>query len=175
MEHLSKILNVVKKEIINPIINKRTGESVNNLITYSISEPSQVTMAEKNVEKQSVFSVKLFKLNGIQWVFDDDTLGIKDEAFVMGADDLIDRYMDEVLGGYNINKKYVMNFSTNDLGINSWSIHKMKKNQMPTKSQRVLGSNWECKHPKATLWLCPTFFEYYTEDIKKIYFQIKSN
>ena len=178
MQTIGDILKIVEKKIIKPLENERQGNKMTQIIsnkTYSAEETRDILSPDKDVSKMSVFSVKLFKLNDAQWVFDDEGLDIYDEAFVAGADTLIDKYMEDVLGGYDRNKKYVMNWSIHDLGVNSWEIHKKVENQFPRRSQRMLGSNWECRYPQQDIWLCPTFFEYYNEDITRIFFQIKNN
>ena len=65
----------------------------------------------------SIYAVYLYKLYGMQWVFDDPSKKIVAEAFVSGADTLIDKIINEKYGPPDINnweKGYIMRFSSSD-------------------------------------------------------------
>ena len=49
----------------------------------------------------SIYAVQLYKLYGVQWVFDDPSKDIVAEAFVSGADTLIDKIINEKYGQEN--------------------------------------------------------------------------
>ena len=112
----------------------------------------------------SIYSVKLYKLNGLQWVFDDPAKDIYREAFVAGADTLIDK----IIGKYDKDANYTLQFSTKDFP-GSIMIDLIENpiewDEVPEITDT--GSWWVTAQEKPhVLWLCDTLDEYiaYNED-----------
>ena len=106
----------------------------------------------------SIYSVKLYKLNELQWVFDDPAKNIYREAFVSGADTLIDK----IIGEYDKNANYTLQFSTKDfpgsIMINLIE-NPMEWDEVPEITDT--GSWWvTAQEEPHVLWLCDTLDEY---------------
>ena len=112
----------------------------------------------------SIYSVKLYKLNELQWVFDDPDKNIYREAFVAGADTLIDK----IIGKYDKDLSYTLQFSTKDFP-GSIMINLVDSTIDNPRISEVTdtGSWWETAQDEPhMLWLCDTLDEYieYNED-----------
>lgn len=124
----------------------------------------------------SIYSVKLYKLNGLQWVFDDPAKDIYREAFVAGADTLIDK----IIGKYDKDTNYTLQFSTKDFpGSIMINLIEDPKEWDEVPEITDTGSWWVTAQEKPhVLWLCDTLDEYieYNEDgthkIKSLYITI---
>jgi len=112
----------------------------------------------------SIYSVKLYKLNDLQWVFDDPAKDIYREAFVAGADTLIDK----IIGEYDKNLSYTLQFSTKDFpGSIMLNLVDSTINNPRISEVTDTGSWWESAQEEPhMLWLCDTLDEYieYNED-----------
>ena len=118
----------------------------------------------------TINAVKLYKLNNIQWVFDDPGKNIYAEAFVAGADTLVDI----ILGEQKLdpNGELVLLFSDMPFPAPSGEMYKLTLENHKNES---LGPNEGTfydylDHP---LWLCPTLSDYYDKPPRAIYVHIK--
>ena len=119
----------------------------------------------------SIYSVKLYKLNNIQWVFDDPNKGIIAEAFVAGADTMLDT----MVGDYSPNLSYTLQFSTKDYpGSKMITLIQgqdaRNDNRIPNWTET--GSWWECKSDDHVMWLCDTLDEYVEIEDEELYFSV---
>ena len=119
----------------------------------------------------SIYSVKLYKLNNIQWVFDDPNKGIVAEALVAGADLMIDK----IIGGYDEDLAYTLQFSTKDYP--GSKMITLVQGQDARNDKRIpqwteTGSWWECKEDDHVMWLCDTLDEYIEIEDEVIFFSI---
>ena len=119
----------------------------------------------------SIYSVKLYKLNNTQWVFDDPNKKIVAEAFVAGADTMIDK----IIGEYDENLSYTLQFSTSDYP-GSKMIEYIPLNEAIKRSDILevtdTGSWWESSEDNHVMWLCDTLDEYIGIDDKTIFFSV---
>jgi len=132
----------------------------------------------------SIYAVYLYKLYGMQWVFDDPSKKIVAEAFVSGADTLIDKIINEKYGPPDINnweKGYIMRFSSSDFpGSHSIQFQPregLRNNSVDIKENMEIvdsGSYWvyDGDDKEHLLWLCDTLDEYFDHDDKLLYFDI---
>ena len=134
--------------------------------------------------KMSIYAIKLYKFADIQWVFDDPSKGIVAEAFVGGADTLIDNIIEMKFGEDERMwlEGYVMRFSANDFPgshcIEHLPIEGLK--QLKENNIEIIdnGSYWLYNGGAAknddgdVLWLCDTLDEYFGIDDKLLFFDI---
>ena len=127
----------------------------------------------------SIHAVKLYLLYGVQWVFDDPTKEIWAEAFISGADGVIDDLIKKKYGKVEPEKQYIMLFSNKDFpgssyveyqpreGVDDWSEMELVDN----------GSYWvynDHSGKDCLIWLCDTLDEYFSKDDKILFFDIKT-
>jgi len=113
----------------------------------------------------TIYAVKLYKLNNIQWVFDDPERNIIAEAFVAGADTLVDKVLEE--NNLDPEGDLILLFSTKFFPPND-DTYKITISHKPEPGG---GTSYNCNDHD--LWLCDTLLDYYQKPPKKIYFQIK--
>ena len=111
--------------------------------------------------QNSIFVIKPYKWNGM-WVFDDPAVGLVREAFVAGADTIIDVATSNIP---NAHKGFVAVFSANYFPgsqvVLDWVCEENGGNVY----------NWAEKDMEG--WLCPALFKYFPEAPKKLYVQMK--
>lgn len=105
----------------------------------------------------SIFTIHPYKKEG-QWQFDDPSRDVYNEAFVAGADDLLDILTD------GANKCTAM-FSEN-----SFPDHQLA---LILKKTDETGSDYYCEKYNHNLWLCPALYLYYPKAPQNIYLKIK--
>lgn len=95
---------------------------------------------------------------GTAWVFDDKTKELDKEAFVAGADTLLD-----ILTGNS--EKCTVTFSQ----------HKFPgaSNMVKHIGPELDGDIYYSEELKHTLWLCPALLKYFEKAPKEIWFQLK--
>lgn len=112
------------------------------------------------MKNNAMMELNLYK-KGNTWKFDDKTLGIRAEPFVLGMSEMID---------YHVNnpsiKKTTITFSKNSFP-GSLCLHLEYEDS---------NGGWY-KDPSSGLrgWLCPVTRMYMTNIPKKIYFSVKNN
>lgn len=96
------------------------------------------------------------------WVFDDARVGLAQEPFVGGADEMIDHIVTNIP---NAEKGFVMLFS----GI------PFPKYDVKLEWQRAEGSgNWYyCEQLDMEGWLCPALFKYFAKTPQEIFVQVR--
>lgn len=107
--------------------------------------------------RNAIFTIFPYKIQG-QWVFDDDSVGLVKEAFIAGADELLDVLTEKA-------EKCVVLFSQNEFPGHDVKIDLIKSNET--------GSDYKCDALKQNLWLCPALFLYYPQAPRTIYIKIK--
>lgn len=93
------------------------------------------------------------------WVFDDPKVGLDKEAFVAGADSLLDiisQGKDQVL----------VNFSSKE-----FPGYKLKLDYVS--GNKTEGAHYYCKELNQPLWLCPAHGLYFSKSPKNIYLDYK--
>lgn len=126
----------------------------------------------------SVHAVKLYKLFGTQWVFDDPAKDIWAEAFVSGADDVCDMVIKKKYGRVEPERHYVMRFSNEDFPGASFIEYQPREGISEEDANKMeiveSGSYWiyDYENENHLLWLCSTLDEYFTNDDKLLFFDI---
>ncbi len=102
-----------------------------------------------------------YKYEGM-WVFDDEKVGLVQEPFVSGVDDIIDKMVSEIS---NASEGFSLLFSSV-----SFPGHQAKFEWQREES----GGNWYyIKNLEMEGWLCPALFKYFKGAPKNIYAQFK--
>ena len=98
-----------------------------------------------------------------QWVFDDDDLGLRREAFISGMDDIIDKLVENVPYA---SMGFTLLFSETPFPGHTEELVLVGEE---------LGGNWYA-HDRLKMegWLCPSLFKYFSEAPTTIYIQIKA-
>lgn len=97
-----------------------------------------------------------------QWVFDDETVGLKREPFVAGADDIIDEMVNEIP---NADDGFIMLFSTEKFVGYQATMKKV--------GPEYGGTWYHCEELNMDGWLCPALFKYFPVAPEYIYAQAK--
>jgi hypothetical protein len=92
------------------------------------------------------------------WVFDDETTGLEHEAFVAGADTMIDLATEDIP---NAEKGFVMLFSADPFP--GYQVH------LEWLREDMEGNVYLWKDKKVEGWLCPALFKYFETAPKNIY------
>jgi hypothetical protein len=119
-------------------------------------------MAAKNRNmKNSIFVIKPYKWEGI-WVFDDSAVGLVREAFVGGADRILDVATASIP---NAPKGFLAYFSASYF----------PDAQMVLEWVREEGGGNVYRWPEKNMegWLCPALFKYFETAPKTMYVQLK--
>jgi len=107
--------------------------------------------------------IKPYKWNGM-WVFDDASAGLRREAFVLGADELISRISEDIP---NRNKGFVLIFSDYAMPDAKMVVHHDGKGKYGA-------GNYYIHRPTGMRgWLCPALLKYFTKPPKAIYAHAK--
>ncbi|MEF9475383.1 MAG: hypothetical protein L0958_01495 [Candidatus Mariimomonas ferrooxydans] len=110
----------------------------------------------------SIMVIHPYKYEGT-WVFDDKRVGLVREAFVSGADTIIDKMVEDIP---NAEKGFTLLFSSKQ-----FPGHQVVEFEWIRKED---GGNWyNCKKINEEGWLCPALFKYFDEAPQKIYAQFK--
>ena len=119
----------------------------------------------------TIHAVKLYKLNDIQWVFDDPGRNIYAEAFVAGADTLVDR----ILRHEHLNPEgnLVLQFSTITWAPFTDTIYKLNYDTIKNEELKEGQGTYYIGPESHSLWLCPTLLDYYDEPPAAIFVKIK--
>lgn len=111
--------------------------------------------------KNSIFVIKPYQWSGL-WVFDDPRVGLEKEAFVGGADKIIDvatshiptarqGFLAVFSGGYFPDAQVVLEWVREEGGGNVY--------------------HWPEKEMEG--WLCPALLKYFVKPPEKLYIQVK--
>ena len=118
---------------------------------------TQITHLPKVGYKNAIFTIFPYKVQGA-WVFDDEKVGLVREAFVAGADSLLDILTQEA-------DSCALLFSQNEFP--GYDI------KITLKATQASGSDYYCEALGHDLWLCPALFLYYPKAPQSIYIKIK--
>lgn len=111
--------------------------------------------------KNSIIVIHPYKYEGT-WVFDDERVGLVKEAFVSGADTIIDRMVENIPGAEN---GFTLLFSSGKFP--GYQV------EFEWKREEYDGNWYYCGAIGMEGWLCPALFKYFDETPKKIYAQFK--
>tara|TARA_R100001463_G_scaffold81001_6_gene135472 strand:- start:151 stop:609 length:459 start_codon:yes stop_codon:yes gene_type:complete len=144
-----------------------------------------ITTTNKSINDKtanmSIYAVHLYKLYGQQWVFDDVANDIIAEAFIAGADRLLDHWVKD----YDPNNTYILQFSEEDFpgskiieSVDKSYIRKLHETD-PAHIMEIVdtGTYWSSpdlpsEKNQDILWLCPTLDVYFDNNIKLLYYNI---
>jgi len=123
-------------------------------MTGKLVEQTKNKLTKNN---NSIFTIHPYKWsNG--WVFDDERVGLDKEAFVAGADTLLDMVS-------NGRDSVTALFSRGWFPTSQFKLTFMHGDET--------GSVYWCEELSHELWLCPALFLYYPEAPKTIHLQVK--
>ena len=110
----------------------------------------------------AIIAIHPYKTRGL-WVFDDPAVGLVQEPFVSGADDIIERM---VVGLDDPENGFTLLFSANPFP-GYQTAFEWRRSDM--------GGNWYYS-PQVDMegWLCPALFKYFDSAPQRIYAQFKS-
>jgi hypothetical protein len=102
-----------------------------------------------------------YKVGGV-WVFDDPRVGLVQEPFVAGADEVIDRMVAEIP---NAEAGATLIFSARPFPGSQYEFHWRREEY---------GGNWYYS-PRFDMegWLCPALFKYFEQAPERLYVQVK--
>jgi hypothetical protein len=110
----------------------------------------------------AIIAIHPYKTEGV-WVFDDEKVGLVQEPFVSGADDIIEQM---VAGLDHPERGFTLLFSANPFPGHQ-AIFEWRRSEM--------GGNWYYNAQlDAEGWLCPALFKYFDAAPQKIYAHFKS-
>ena len=119
----------------------------------------------------SIYSVKLYKINNVTWVFDDPNKNIVAEAFVAGADTMLDM----ITRGYDPGLQYILQFSTKDYPGAKMLTYVTEQDAINDKRIPELtsaGTWWQSESDDHVMWLGDTLHEYVDPDDTELYFSV---
>ena len=110
----------------------------------------------------TIFAIHPYKTEGV-WVFDDARVGLAQEPFVSGADEIIER---SVVGLDHPEDGFTLLFSANPFPGHQVTLE-WRRSEM--------GGNWYY-HARADIegWLCPALLKYFDPAPQRIYAQFRS-
>jgi len=107
-----------------------------------------------------------YRVGNTGWAFDDPNVGLVQEPFVSGADEIIS----EIVQAENIDPENVsLIFSTNPFP---------SSNLILTWVREDCGGNWyrtAINGKEMEGWLCPALFKYFSDAPEKLYVQVKNS
>ena len=110
----------------------------------------------------AIIAIHPYKTRGL-WVFDDPSVGLVQEPFVSGADDIIERM---VAGLDHPEDGFTLLFSANPFPGHE-TMFEWRRSEM--------GGNWYYSAAADMEgWLCPALFKYFDAAPQRIYAQFKS-
>ncbi len=110
----------------------------------------------------SIIVIHPYKYEGI-WVFDDEKVGLLQEPFVSGADDIIEKMASEII---DADKGFSLLFSSTP-----FPGHQIEFIWRREES----GGNWYySKSLDMEGWLCPALFKYFDSSPTNLYAQFKA-
>ena len=114
---------------------------------------------ETTTIKNSIFTISPYKYYG-GWVFDDESAGLVKEAFVSGADTLLDKISEG-------RERVVVMFSDRE-----FPDHQLKLDRVDDGVYGG-GTDYRCESLDHDLWLCPALNLYYPISPKHLFLKIK--
>ncbi len=109
----------------------------------------------------SITAIHPYKYEGM-WVFDDPAVGLRQEAFVSGADTIIDRMVESIP---NASAGFTLVFSASPFPGYQLDLEWRRQD---------LSGNWYYSSAlNAEGWLCPALFKYFDSAPARIYAQFR--
>jgi len=119
----------------------------------------------------SIFTIMPYDWNGT-WVFDDDEVGLKREAFVSGADTFIDKILEQK--GIEGRKGFVLQFSATEFPDTdaklTWVAGDI--NNVGATSGNTFGNDYVHEESGHQLWLCPALFKYFSKAPSQMFVKV---
>ncbi len=103
-----------------------------------------------------------YKHHGM-WVFDDPAVGLRQEPFVAGADDFLDRVTAEIPAA---DKGFVLLFSAGPFPGAQYRLEQ-------TRSEGRSGTWYRSPDLDMDGWLCPALFRYFDEAPEQLWVQVR--
>tara|TARA_B100000131_G_scaffold323266_2_gene381185 strand:- start:14084 stop:14635 length:552 start_codon:yes stop_codon:yes gene_type:complete len=120
---------------------------------------------KKYMKANQINVIKPYKYHG-QWVFDDPSVDLEREAFVAGADTLLDMLTHKIPDAEDGVLVLFSGSPFPDYQVHlHWDCEEMGGNVYQTIGDKQVGSH--------ELWLCPALLKYYQQAPKDIYLQVK--
>ena len=130
---------------------------------------SRIFNKQKNMNTNSLTTIRPYKYQNIQWVFDDKSTGLNKEAFVAGIDDILDVCASEL--GVKPEKGLTVTFSGVPFpGSNLVLEHITQDEHKVGNWYKAIKSDFKVKGREG--WLCPALFLYFPTAPKNIYAKI---
>ena len=114
------------------------------------------------IQANQISTITPYKHHG-QWVFDDESRGLDKEAFVSGADAMIDRLVSEIP---NAAGGFTMIFSADPFPGHQANL--------VWRREEFDGNWYYCPQFEMEGWLCPALLKYFDEAPREIYVQARS-
>lgn len=123
----------------------------------------------------NVMTLYPYFYHGMAWVFDDPETGLKEEAFVLGASEMISKLID-AKDIPNAERGFAMSFSDQPFG-QDVALTWISPEQAATAVQQPISSlpatgNWYAgavAGERMVAWLCPALYEYFQTAPQKIF------
>ncbi len=109
----------------------------------------------------AIIAIHPYKYEGL-WVFDDEKVGLVQEPFISGADEIIERMVESIA---NAESGFTLLFSAAPFPGHQTSF-KWRREEMG-------GSWYYSEELQAEGWLCPALFKYFEMAPSQIYAQFK--
>jgi hypothetical protein len=109
----------------------------------------------------SIFVIKPYKFNGV-WCFDDSDRGLVREAFVAGADTILDEITKQIP---NAGAGFLALFASFPFPGHQFAFD--------WKSEEAGGNVYECRQNGMLGWLCPALLKFFENAPESIYLQVK--
>jgi hypothetical protein len=106
--------------------------------------------------------IKIYKYHGI-WVFDDESTGLDHEAFVSGADAIIDKMVEHIPDADN---GFMCIFSGKPFPTANYQL------QLTIRGNEETGNWYTCKALGIDGWLCGALYKYFEVEPESIYIQV---
>jgi hypothetical protein len=107
--------------------------------------------------------LKIYKYNGL-WVFDDADKGLLHEAFVSGADVIIDLMVRNIA---NAKDGFSCIFSKNPFPSSQYEL------KLKTRGNDIIGNWYTCEALGIDGWLCGSLYKYFDVEPESIFIQVK--
>jgi hypothetical protein len=109
--------------------------------------------------------IEVYKFNGY-WVFDDAATGLSREAFVAGADMLIDNIVADIP---NAETGFICVFSKNPFPTYQYKL------KLKTRGDDISGNWYTCEELEIDSWLCGSLYKYFDVEPETIYIEVKES
>ena len=123
-------------------------------------------MTDKAARSNSIFAIHPYKRDGV-WAFDDAQRGLLREAFVAGADTLIELVATRTgIPSADFERGITLLFSAKPFPGAQLCVKRTREH---------LGGNWYFSPDyQFEGWLCPALFKYFAAAPEKIHFQVRT-